>query len=154
MNIFFLDSSALTKRYLQEIGSGWVVELTDPAAGTAIMIAEITRVEVAAALAARCRAGAIGVSERDDLVSLVLRHCDEEYQLVAIEPTVTSKAVALTQRHRLRGYDAVQLAAALVSNELLVAADVPALIFVTADADLITAARAEGLRAENPNQHL
>lgn len=153
MSSFFLDSSALTKRYLQEIGSDWVAALTDPATGNFIVVAEITRVEVAAALAARHRAGAITLNERDDLVGLVLQHFDLEYRIVAIEPTVTSRAVALTQRHRLRGYDAVQLAAALAANEPLTAAGLPALTFVAADDDLVAAARAEGLTAESPNQH-
>jgi uncharacterized protein len=152
MSVFFFDSSALTKRYLQETGSTWVATLTDPDAGHFIVVAEITRVEVAAALAARHRAGTITLPERDDLVNLVLRHFDAEYQIVAIEPAITSRAVALTQRHRLRGYDAVQLAAALLANAPLVAADLPALTFVAADHDLVAAARAEGLAAENPNQ--
>lgn len=154
MSVFFLDSSALTKRYLHEIGSGWVSAITHPLAGHVVVVAEITRVEVAAALAARCRAGAIALRERDDLVSLLLRHFDAEYQIVAIEPAVTSQAVALTQRHRLRGYDAVQLAAALLANQPLIAAGLPALTFIAADEDLITAARAEGLPAENPNHYL
>lgn len=153
MSVFFFDSSALTKRYLHEIGSGWVSAITDPLAGHVIVVAEITRVEVAAALAARFRSGAITLLERDDLVSLLLRHFDAEYQIVAIEPAVTSQAVALTQRHRLRGYDAVQLAAALLANRPLIAAGLPALTFIVADEDLMAAARAEGLPAENPNAY-
>jgi uncharacterized protein len=73
MSVFFFDSSALTKRYLQETGSTWVATLTDLDAGHFIVVAEITRVEVAAALAARHRAGTITLPERDDLVNLVLR---------------------------------------------------------------------------------
>ncbi|NWG21655.1 MAG: hypothetical protein HXY39_15200 [Chloroflexi bacterium] len=47
----------------------------------------------------------------------------------------------------------MQLAAALAANEPLVAAGLPALTFLAADDDLVVAARAEGLPAENPNQH-
>jgi len=47
----------------------------------------------------------------------------------------------------LRGYDAVQLAAALATAVL------PGLVFVAADDDLLAAAHAEGLAAENHNQH-
>jgi hypothetical protein len=50
-------------------------------------------------------------------------------------------------------YDAVQLATALVANETLAAAGLPSLTFVAADDDLVAAARAEGLDAENPNHH-
>ena len=51
MSSFYLDSSALAKRYLVETGTPWVLALTDPPAGHAIFLAEITWVEVAAALA-------------------------------------------------------------------------------------------------------
>jgi uncharacterized protein len=147
MSTLFLDSSALTKRYLTEIGSAWVSDLADPAAANILAVAEITRVEVAAALAARHRASAITQTERDLLVTL-LHHFDTEYRILAITPELTASAVALTQAHRLRGYDAVQLAATLAAAAIL-----PGLVFVAADDDLLTAARAEGLAAENPNQH-
>ena len=58
MNFFYFDASALVKRYLTETGSAWVNRVTDPSAGNSILLAEITRVEVAAALAARHRAPA------------------------------------------------------------------------------------------------
>jgi uncharacterized protein len=57
----------------------------------------------------------------------------------------------LTQNHKLRGYDAVQLATSLVANGVLITAGLSHLTFVAADDDLVVAARAEGLAAENPN---
>lgn len=59
----------------------------------------------------------------------------------------------LDESHRLRGYDAVQLTAALVVHERSLAAGLPGLALVCADDDLNAAARAEGLAAENPNAH-
>jgi len=154
MSLFYLDTSALVKRYLVEIGSAWIIALTDPSAGHTIMLAEITRVEAAAAIAARHRApGGITLKERDDAVDLMLHHCDAEYRLTSLTPIGISRAVALTQNYRLRGYDAVQLATALVVNDQYVAAGLPGLTIVTADDDLIVAARAEGLTADNPNLH-
>jgi uncharacterized protein len=52
MSALFFDSSALVKRYLTEIGSTWVAAQINPGSNNVIVIAEITRVEVAAALAA------------------------------------------------------------------------------------------------------
>lgn len=154
MTTYFLDTSAVVKRYLVEIGSPWVIHLTNSAVGNTIIIGEITRVEAAAAIAARQRAsGGISLQSRDRSVDFLLWHCDHEYRNVVLTPATLSKAVALTQRRRLRGYDAVQLAMALLTNEQLVSAGLAALIFITADADLIAAAQAEGLLAENPNQH-
>lgn len=153
MSHFYLDSSALAKRYLSEVGTAWAAALTDPAAGNTIVLAEITQVEVSAALAARHRAGDISREERDVAVDLLARHCDAEYQLTAISRAILDRAVDLTQRHRLRGYDAVQLATALVAGEALRAAGQPSLIFVAADSDLVAAARLEGLDADDPNLH-
>jgi len=149
MSTLFFDSSALVKRYLTEIGSAWVAAQTTPDSNNVIVVAEITRVEVAAALAARHRAaGSITRDERDRLFRLLAQHHTTEYRAVPISITVADHAMNLTQAYRLRGYDAVQLAAALSAAAVL-----PGLVFVAADDDLLAAAHAEGLAAENPNQH-
>lgn len=153
MSYFFLDSSALVKRYLTETGTDWVDALTNPSSGNTIAMAEITRVEVAAALAARHRAGAITLAERDEAVSLLLRHCEMEYRITPLSSEIISRAVNLTQNHRLHGYDAVQLATALAASGSLTTADLPALSFVVADEDLVSAAQTEGLQSDNPNRH-
>ena len=43
---YFVDSSALVKRYVNETGSVWLSGLVAPAAGNDIYIARITTVEV------------------------------------------------------------------------------------------------------------
>ena len=154
MSSFFLDSSVLVKRYLTETGSDWVRGLTSPEAENTVVVAEITLVEVAAALAARHRApSGISLSERDNAINLLARHFTTEYQLVPVSRFILDNAVLLTQNHRLRGYDAVQLAAALAANQTLLIAGLPVMTFVAADRDLLSAARDEGLQIENPNDH-
>lgn len=153
MSYFFLDSSAVVKRYLTETGTPWIRALADPSSGNTIAVAEITLVEVAAALAARHRAGDITVGERDEAFALFLSHYVNEYEITATERPIFDRAVDLTQNHRLRGYDAVQLATAFAANDSLVAADLPALSFVAADEDLVSAAQTEGLQTDNPNRH-
>jgi uncharacterized protein len=149
MSTLFFDSSALVKRYLTEVGSAWVAAQTDPGSNNVIVVAEITRVEVAAALAARHRAsGSITRGERDRLFRLLAQHHANEYRAIPISIAVADHAMNLTQAHRLRGYDAVQLAVALAAAAIL-----PGLVFIAADDDLLAAARAEGLAAENPNLH-
>lgn len=143
MSHLYLDASAVVKRYSYEPGSPRVRTLANPDVGNVVLLSEITLVEVAAALAAKHRApGGTTQKERDDAIALFLSHCVDEYVLVS---------VSLTQNHRLLGYDAVQLASALVTNDLLAAAGLLHLTFVAADDDLMVAARLEGLIAENPN---
>ena len=153
MSAIFFDSSALVKRYLTEVGSTWVASLFDPSRGHTIIVATITQVESAAAIAARQRSGQLTRAEQDALVDLLALHFDADFRQVGIEAPVLSRAVELTQRYRLRGYDAVQVATALVVNEQYLVAGLPALTLVSADNDVNAAPQAEGLAAENPNTH-
>lgn len=93
------------------------------------------------------------LKERDKAVSLLLHHCDREYRMVPLTPEILGRAVELTQSHRLRGYDAVQLAATLTTNKALRTAGLAELVFVTADNDLIAAALAENLPSQNPSTY-
>jgi uncharacterized protein len=50
MAIYFVDSSALVKRYISEVGSTWVLELFNPAIDNEIFVAAIAGVEIIAAI--------------------------------------------------------------------------------------------------------
>jgi hypothetical protein len=151
---YCLDASALVKRYAEESGSAWVLHITDTPAQHTILLAEITLAEVGAAMAAKQRApGGLTLEERDRALSRFLQDCDEHFLLAPVDRGVIDRAVELTQRYRLRGYDAIQLATALVASEELTAQALPPLVFVASDDDLLTAANAEGLSAENPMDH-
>lgn len=154
MTGYCLDASALVKRYAHEPGSTWVLQITDPASQHTVLLAEITLAEVAAALAAKQRApGGLTLEERDRALSRFLQDCDEHFLLLPVDRGVIDRAVDLTQRYRLRGYDAVHLATAVVTSGELTAQALPPLVFVASDDDLLTAAKTEGLPAENPVDH-
>lgn len=53
MSAFFVDTSALAKRYLVETGSNWVLSWVEPPANNVIIISELTFVEMRSLLA-RC----------------------------------------------------------------------------------------------------
>jgi len=151
---YYVDASALVKRYADEAGSTWVLQITDPQAQHTILLAEITLAEVAAALAAKSRApGGITQEQRDRILSRFLQDCAGHFVLLQVDRPVIDRAVELTQRHRLRGHDAVQLATALVASETLQSQNLPAPTFVAADNDLLTAATSERLPIENPLNH-
>ncbi len=148
---FFLDTSAILKRYKSETGTTRVETLTDPANRHQIILSEITLAETAAALAALHRASdGVTQEERDDILDMFLSHCAAEYQLMALNRTIIDQAVDLTQNHRLRGCDAIQLATALATNKILTLGKLSPCTFVAADNDLLQAAQAEGLQTENP----
>ena len=151
MSDYFLDASAVVKRYADEAGSAWVRQITDSQAQNTILLFEITLAEVIAALAAKQRASkGITLEQRNRVLSRFFPDCDEHFALVSIDRSVIDRAVDLAQRHRLRAYDAVQLATALEASEIMQAQTLPVLTLVAADNDLLAAAAAERLSVENP----
>ena len=73
--------------------------------------------------------------------------------MLSVHREIIERAGQLTMLYPLRAYDAVHLATALHTAMRLSEVDLPAPVFVSADETLLTAARAEELRAENPNDH-
>ena len=61
--------------------------------------------------------------------------------------------MALAEKHSIKGFDAIQLAAALDVNALRTAG-LPAITFLSADSEFNTAATADGLVVDDPNAHL
>ena len=152
MAFYQMDSSAIVKNYMNEVGSTWVKSLcTSPS--NIISLIRITMVEVSSAFARKHRAGEITEHERDRSLAWFLYDCRNQYQIAEVDYQVVNIAIQLTQRYSLRGYDAVQLATAIHINRALVANHLSPLIFVSADRQLCSAAVIEGLITENPNQH-
>ena len=150
---FFCDSSAIVKRYVNEIGSNFVDGLTDLKSGNVTLLARITRVEVVAAIARRLKNGSITTADAQNALAAFQHDLTNNYFTVEITPVLLSVAMSLATRHALRGYDAVQLAAALEANDERIANGLPSLTLVSADTELNTAAQAEGLNIENPNNY-
>jgi predicted nucleic acid-binding protein len=154
VSVYYLDASALVKRYTDESGSDWIRGITDPGAGNTVLLAEITLAEVAAALAAKHRTtGGITLQQRDRALSLFLQECDAHFLLLPVDRAVIERAVELTQSHRLRGYDAVQLAGALIAGEILRLRQISSPVFVASDDQLLAAAKGESLVTDNPMDH-
>ena len=63
MTVYFCDSSALVKCYVQERGSAWMRTLLDPTAGHHLYLASITGVEVIAAVTRRLRRGDMAATD-------------------------------------------------------------------------------------------
>lgn len=150
---YYLDASALVKRYADEPGSTWIRQITAPDSQSSILLAEVTLAEVAAALAAKHRAaGGITRDQRDRALSRFLQDC-QDFLILPVDRLVIDRAVELTQNYRLRGYDAIQLATALVTSDLLESQNLPPLGFVASDHDLLAAAAGEKLLTDNPLDH-
>ena len=80
MTNYYIDVSALVKRYTREPGSTWVLQITEPSAQHTILLAEITFAEVAAALAAKQRApGDLTPLQGARILSRFLQDCVDTF---------------------------------------------------------------------------
>lgn len=141
--ILYLDTSAIVKRYIREHGTPEVEVAVQRA--SFISSAFITRVEVAAAFAKAVRTKLL--DHETALQNLeTFRQDWRDYERLEVSEMVVARADSLAWQHGLRGYDAVQLAAALIWQETLESA----VTFATYDKNLWTAARQVGLEPFPP----
>ncbi|MBI2892051.1 MAG: type II toxin-antitoxin system VapC family toxin [Deltaproteobacteria bacterium] len=138
--IWFLDASAITKRYVEEPGSPAVRRLFSPRVRRAA--SALSLVEVPAAVFRRARGGDLAEEAAERIADRVPVDL-ESGEVVEPRSAVLALAAELVARRPLRGYDAVQLASALrLARETRFA-----LTFVCADRNLCRIARTEGIRA-------
>lgn len=153
MPVYFVDSSALVKRYVREVGSTWILGLFDSALDNEIFVAAITAVEIIAAITRRARSGSISVADAAMICNQFRNNIQVDYQVIEITEEIIESGMMLAEMRGLRGYDAVQLAAGCAINALSVASGLPPIVFVSADNELNLAAASEGLLVENPNNY-
>jgi uncharacterized protein len=153
VQLYFFDTSALAKRYVKETGTVWINSLFDPSLGHVFYLARITAVEITSALTRRSKGGTL--SAADASKALTKFRADFHSRLLVIEITtlLLDHAERLAEKHALRAYDAVQLAAVFAMDQHRKQHALPALTLLSADAELLTAAAAEGFTADDPNLH-
>lgn len=153
MATYYLDASAIAKRYLSETGSRWIEDLMCRSDEHRFISVELVAVEVICAITRAHRERRISLARRDQSIARLLIDTQTTWGLWAVTDDLLRYASHLAVRHPLRAYDAVHLASALAWADDLREVKLPAPIFVSADENLLAAARAEGLTAENPNEH-
>ena len=153
MAAFFCDSSAIVKRYIAETGSAWLSATISPAGGNVVYVARITFVEVISAITRREKGSHISAADADNARLTFEQDYLNEFFKVEISENLITEAANLAKKYALRGYDAVQLAAALETEKERVALGLSSLTLLSADTDLNAAAVNEGLTVDNPNNH-
>ena len=153
MGIYFLDTSALVKRYVTEPGSNWVILHCKPDAGHTIIISQATLVEAVAALCSKVRTTdvrqRISEADRDYNISLFRQDVQRQYNIVQVNSATYTSAGDLCRVHKLRAYDAIQLACVLYVRTTLAPLGI-APTFISSDSELLKIAQVEGLGIGNP----
>jgi len=139
--IAFLDTSALVKFYLDEVGSGALQERIE---GETVAVSQLTYGETFATFARRLRDELVTAEEHRELCD-VFTDDWETFSRIPFSDEVLAHVPGLCHRHPLRGADAMQLACATMLHE-----EKLEIRFFTSDRQLLTAARAEGLAVFDP----
>ena len=107
MPSYFLDSSAILKRYHREPGTSWVKALSEPRTHSPIYISQLAEVEVVAALRRLGRHEGLHSSFVDTMQNTFERHLALSdpsrvlpvYVLVSVSPAVLSLASSLCAKY-------------------------------------------------------
>jgi predicted nucleic acid-binding protein len=150
MAAYFLDSSALIKRYVRERGTEWIRDLTASSANQ-IFAARLSIVEIAATLTRQARAGNLTAAQATLGINQLRHAFAHEFRVIEITPALASHALNHIQTYALRGSDALQLAAGVELHRRRAADRLPNLTFLSSDMELNQAARAEALMVADPN---
>jgi len=153
MPAVYVDTSALVKRYVPEVGSAWIRRTLARPTVQVIYTSAVAQPEVLSALQRKVRAGQLTAAEALRRAQRVTTHFTWRYRLLTITPDVLTQACALVQAYPLRAFDALHLACALAARQRLQQHGAPGLPFVAADAALLAAAAAEGFLVDNPLLH-
>lgn len=135
--ITYLDASALVKNYIEEDGS---VEVRACLTNTLPAVSRLSAVEVASAIARRCREGDLSTRDRDTLLADLREDIGALYVL-ELAPEIVRSAEQLLLRHPLRAADAIQLSSCLVLQRWMARP----IRFAAFDGRLLEAADQEGL---------
>ena len=152
MSVAYLDTSALVKRYITEVGSEWVrTLLREPTTYTFTSL--LTVIEGVCAFARRRREGMLSQGDHRRILDAFDYDVTYRYSVLEVEPRAIDAARQLANRNPLRAYDALHLATAWLLNQDLVDSGQLPLTFGCADDHLLDIAQSEGLVAANPNRH-
>jgi len=144
--LYFLDTSALVKLYVQEPGTARLLTLFGRQSENRFAVLSISAVEFRSAIRRRQRAGDIDEESATAILDSLQYHLATRFLQQLVNDTVIDQAFEMVDRYNLRAYDAVQLAGCLVLSTV----GSETWSFVCADHRLLEAANSERLRVFDP----
>ncbi len=146
MSCYFLEATAFAKLFVLEPGTDALIKLMEAVEDNRKLISASTPLEVYAAVRRRQRSGEISPEDATAALDILRMEAARMVQ-EPLNPAVLEAARQLLDRTSLRWPDALQLGAALVAREMFNGTEI---IFVSASAQLLEAAKAEGFHALDP----
>lgn len=148
MALYYLDTSALVKLYVREVGTERMLELARRGAGHQLAVLAMAQVEIRSAIRRRERSTELDSTAADQVLATFQRHIESKFLRQAISDSMLDRACGLIDKYGLTAFDGVQLAGYL---ELQVTSGKRWPIFVSADRELLRAAQLEGVPVFDPS---
>jgi uncharacterized protein len=146
VNAYFIETTAFAKLFVQEPGTDSLIRLMEAVEDNCKLISSASPLEVYSAIRRRERAGSISPVDAVSALA-VLRHESARMVQQPLNPAVLEIARQLLDRTTLRWPGAVQLGSAIASRDMFPATKI---FFVSASAQLLEAAKKEGLETIDP----
>jgi hypothetical protein len=146
VSLYFLEATAFAKLFLQEPGTAALIQLLETVEDNRKLVAAGTPLEVYAAIRRREHAGSI---RAEDAAAALATLRMEAARIVQqpLNPAVLETTRQLLDRTLLRWPAALQLGAALTARDMFQGTPIT---FVSSSAELLEAAKNEGLETLNP----
>ncbi len=149
MAVYYLETSALVKRYKTELGSELVSELFEGKSPSEIFItSQFTLVEIEATLARALKARLLKSKAYQAILGLLSVDLVETVVIQPISGALIQDAARLARAYALRASDAVHVATILRISRTELATVIP----FTSDDELLHVMKAEGLESLDPRQ--
>ena len=146
MTLYYLESSALAKLFVEESGSTRMIGLVEPLTQAQKLVSSLAAIEVRSAIRRRERLREMSATDVADALTIL----DSEIACMTEQPVnsaVTETAKQALDQHPLRAMDALQLASCCVARATSGITDI---VFVASDRELLSAAEAENFQTWNP----
>jgi len=145
MELLFFDTSALVKRYYEELGTETVDTLIE--GETTVVITSLTIIETVFAFRRKYNRDELNEGDVNSLLAAFFEEALDDYIILPMEESIQQFSFDLILEDDLRTLDSLQLSAAIsLSTE-----DVT-VTFVSADEELLSTAQDRGLTVVNPDQ--
>lgn len=146
MSFYFLEATAFAKLFVREAGTDALIQLMEAAEDNRKLISAATPLEVYAAIRRRERSGQIAPDAAAGALELLRMEAARMVQQ-PLNPGVIEAARQLVDRTTLRWPEALQLGAARTARDMFPGTEI---VFVSASAVLLDAAKAEGFATIDP----
>jgi uncharacterized protein with PIN domain len=147
VSFYFLEATAFMKLFVQEPGTEALIRLMETVEDNRKLISAATPLEVYAAIRRREHAGDITAADAAQALE-VLRLESARAVQQPLNPAVLEAARQLLDRTALRWPQALQLGAVLAARDMFKGTEI---MFISASAALLEAAKAEGLETLDPS---